>query len=32
MSRGIAQGRFHSIPISIDIKMAGDTAKNKAVL
>lgn len=32
MSRGIAQEWFHSILISIDIKMAGGTAKNKVVL
>lgn len=32
MSRGISQDRFHSILMSIDIKMAGGTAKNKAVL
>ena len=32
MSRGIAQDQFHSIPTSTGIKMAGGTAKNKAVL
>lgn len=32
MSGGIAQDQFHSIPTSIDIKMAGGTARNKAVL
>lgn len=32
MSRGVAQDRFHSIPMSIDIKIAGGTAKNKAML
>lgn len=32
MSRGVAQDRFHSIPMSIDINISGGTAKNKAML
>ena len=32
MSSGMSQVQFQSMPLSIDIKITGGTAKNKAVL